>query len=64
MGCERGGGTWFNQTCYNETYLRTFDTIDKRCEGDVCSTFTSNVRRTFLANVSSKLVMSSEEYLK
>ncbi|KAI0222214.1 Sodium- and chloride-dependent glycine transporter 2 [Lamellibrachia satsuma] len=62
-GCVRTGGTWFNQTCYNETYLQTFDEIDTCCNGDVCSTTTSNARRAFLANVSSKLVTSSEEYL-
>ena len=64
VGCEQTGGTWFNQTCYNTTYLKTFDVTYTHCDGDVCSTSTFNAGLTFLANVTSKLVTSSEEYLK
>ena len=55
-------GVWFNQTCFNGTYLDQFNETIPGCTGDF-DNCTSNVMREELANLSKRVVSASEEYM-
>ena len=62
--CEDLNGTWFNQTCYNHTYIQSFDQPLRMCNASDCWDTTYNAREEYFRNISGQLVSPSEEYFK
>ena len=64
-------GTWFNQTCYNATYIRSFDDSEVATYCNTtdtgtlqCFNYTYNPLQEYLNNMTSQVVSASEEYFK
>ena len=61
--CERDqNGTWFNNTCFNETYLSVYDELKKYCNSTDCYWVTENYEKDLLANNTAKQQSSTQQY--
>lgn len=62
--CERDNGTWFNQTCFNQSYIAQFDEPRQACNASGCTTYVYNVFKESLQNETANVVASADEYFK
>ncbi len=62
--CEQQNGTWVLRTCYNDTYVDSFNEWREVCNATGCYDTLRNDMRAQLRTEEEKHVSSSEQYFK